>query len=138
MRAPNVNEHHAAEHGFLEMTGDPARARRLRRSLETLADRGGDPAVREMAREVLAGRLSLREAANVPAYGEAMRQGMQKGLRAYAAMSESERREAEEEGRRQLDEDQRELDAEARERSRMLSTRRRGDGPAKHTGRWRL
>jgi hypothetical protein len=74
----------------------------------------------------------------VPAYGEAMRQDMQRGLRAYAAMSESERREAEEEGRRQLDADQRELDEEARERSRISSTRRRGDGPAKHTGQWRL
>lgn len=138
MRASHVNEHHAAEHGFLEMTGDPARARRLRRSLEALADRGSDPAVREMAREVLSGRLSLREAANVPAYGEAMRRGVQDGLRAYAAMSESERREAEEEGHRQLDADQRELDEEARERGRIGSARRRGDGPAKHTGRWRL
>ena len=138
MRATTVNEQPAAERGFLEMTGDPARARRLRRSLETLADRGGDPAMREMAREVLAGRLSLRDAANIPAYGEAMRQGVQDGLRAYAAMSESERREAEEEGRRQLDADQREVDEETRERGRSLGTRRRGDGPAKHTGRWQL
>lgn len=133
-----MNEHQAAEHGFIEMTGDPARARQLRRSLESLADRGGDPAVREMAREVLSGRLSLREAANVPAYGEAMRAGMQVGLRAYAEMSESERREAEEEGHRQLDRAQQELDEEARERSQRSAERGGSTGRAKHTGSWQL
>jgi hypothetical protein len=131
-----VNESQEAEHRFAEMTGDPARARQLRRSLETLAERGQNPTVREMAREVLSGRLSLRDAANVPAYGEAVRQGMQEGLRAYAALSESERREAEEEGRRQLDEVQAELDEEARERTRR-NTGVTG-GRAKHTGQWRL
>lgn len=131
-----MNEHQEAEHRFAEMTRDPARARRLRRSLELLAERGQDPAVREMAREVLSGRLSLREAANVPAYGEAMRQGMQEGLRAYAALSESERREAEEEGRRQLDRIQGELDEEARDAARR-NTRGAGS-PGKHTGHWRL
>jgi hypothetical protein len=130
-----VNESQEAEHRFAEMTRDPARARQLRRSLETLAERG-DPTVREMAREVLSGRLSLRDAANVPAYGEAMRQGVQEGLRAYAALSEAERREAEEEGRRQLDRVQAELDEEARERSRR-DTGVTG-GRAKHTGQWRL
>ncbi|MBA2809420.1 hypothetical protein E0500_018950 [Streptomyces sp. KM273126] len=122
---------------FTEMTGDPVRARQLRKSLQTILDRSNDPALREMAGEVLSGRLSLRDAANVPAYGEAMRSGMQQGLRAYEAMSESERREAEEEGRRQLDAVRGELDEEARERSR--SEGGSGNRPGKHSGRgWSL
>lgn len=123
---------------FTDMTaGDPVRARQLRTSLQTILDRSNDSTLREMAREVLSGRLSLRDAAKVPAYGEAMRAGMQQGLRAYEEMSESERREAEEEGRRQLDQVQAELDEEQRERNRAQGGS--GTRPGKHSGRgWSL
>jgi hypothetical protein len=47
--------------------GDQARARSLRKALQEVADdRAPEDPLREMAREVLSGRMGLREAARVP------------------------------------------------------------------------
>jgi hypothetical protein len=52
--------------------GDKALAEVLRISLRQLARGSPNPLLREMAREVLAGRVSLREAATSDQYGRAL------------------------------------------------------------------
>jgi hypothetical protein len=59
---------------FFDMAGgDPALAKLVHASLERLRDGAGDDErLQELAREVLAGRVDLREAASSDAYGEAL------------------------------------------------------------------
>ena len=69
--AENSSDKRVDDSEFLEMTQqDPAQAKILRQSLEHLASGLGGPALKEMAQEVLSGRMGLREAANVSAYAE--------------------------------------------------------------------
>ncbi|MFF4909667.1 hypothetical protein ACFY2T_32955 [Streptomyces sp. NPDC001260] len=100
---------------FLDIAKDPARARALRKSMRRLAE-SGDETLREMAREVLAGRIGLRQAAQNGAYREALSEAARVGMRGYEQMSAAERRAAEAEGQRQLDECQGEIDREWAER----------------------
>jgi hypothetical protein len=64
-----------AEHErFLEIAGgDPELAKVVYENLRKLEDGAGGPVMQELAREVLAGRMSLREAANSGKYAEAFR-----------------------------------------------------------------
>lgn len=66
-----------AEHErFLGVAGgDPALAKVVYDNLRRLEEGAGGPAMQELARDVLAGRVSLREAANSGAYAEAFRDG---------------------------------------------------------------
>lgn len=113
-------EREVGDEEFLGIARSPERARSLRKSLQKLAGDGESPgaggALQEMAREVLAGRVGLREAMQVPAYREALSERTSRGFRAVGEMSEAERREAEAEGQRRLDEFQREIDEEKRKR----------------------
>lgn len=52
--------------------GDPQRAELLRRSLERLQNGAAGPALQEMARDVLAGRIGLRDATGYAYYQEAL------------------------------------------------------------------
>jgi hypothetical protein len=100
---------------FIAIARDPARARALRETLRKLAraDGGsGDGPLREMAREVLAGRIGLREAMQVGPYREALRDRARAGAGAYEGMSAAERTVAEAEGRRRLGAYQEETDRE--------------------------
>lgn len=129
-------EREVGDEEFLDVAKDPARARALRKSLKRLAedDRGG--ALQEMAREVLAGRIGLREAVSNTAYREALSERARSGFQALGEMSEADRRAAEEEGRRQLDAYQREIDEERR---RQREDGRSGRSNPRHDGRgWRL
>ncbi|QNS03765.1 hypothetical protein [Streptomyces xanthii] len=89
---------------LMDLTGgDQARARALRASLQRLADeRAPDDPLREMAREVLRGRVGLREAARIPAYAEALGERMTRGLREYELLSPDERSEQQAAARRHL------------------------------------
>jgi hypothetical protein len=58
-----------ADDELLDMAGgDPALAKVVRASLERLRDGAGDEAMRELARDVLDGRISLRSVASTRAY----------------------------------------------------------------------
>ncbi|MET7483182.1 hypothetical protein [Streptomyces sp. NPDC005538] len=93
--------------------GDQARARSLRKALQTLAhDRAPDDPLREMAREVLNGRTGLREAARVPAYAEALGDRVARGFREYNSLSPEERGNQEAAARAYLAEQQEEIEAE--------------------------
>ncbi|MFE7858358.1 hypothetical protein [Streptomyces sp. NPDC057403] len=110
---------------FLDIAKDPARARALRKAMQRLAE-SRDETLREMAREVLAGRIGLRQAARNGAYREALSEGARAGMRGYEQMSAAERKAAEAEGRRQLSEYQAEIDRERVERQGERATGRRG------------
>ncbi|MZD03528.1 hypothetical protein GTW43_00295, partial [Streptomyces sp. SID5785] len=93
--------------------GNAPRARALRTSLQRLADdRAPDDPLREMAREVLAGRIGLREATRIPAYAEALGQRAAQGLREYDRLSPHERAEQEAAAHRFLEEQSAEIDRE--------------------------
>ncbi|MER6424214.1 hypothetical protein [Streptomyces sp. NPDC001137] len=130
-------EHGVGDEEFLDIAKDPARARALRKSLQRLAD-SKDETVREMARDVLAGRVGLRQAMRTGAYREALHESAQLGMRAYEQMSAEERSAAEAEGRRQLDEYQEEIDRERAEQQAERGRSKR-DGSASHQARgWQL
>ena len=77
---------------FLEMTQqDPAQVKVLRQSLEHLASGLGGNALKEMAQEVLSGRMGLREAANVAAYAEQAVEQAAPLAEKWASMSDRER-----------------------------------------------
>ncbi|MFJ9847941.1 hypothetical protein [Streptomyces sp. NPDC101150] len=66
------------ESEFLEMSRDPAQARLLRKSLEQIARSGTDGALPEMVREVLSGRVGLRDAVNISAYSDRLLEDVRK------------------------------------------------------------
>ncbi|MFI7412258.1 hypothetical protein ACIBU0_26650 [Streptomyces sp. NPDC049627] len=120
---------------FLEMTQqDPAQAKILRQSLEHLASGLGGDALKEMAQEVLSGRMGLREAANVSAYAEQAVETAAPLAEKWASMSDRERDELAAEGERRLAEERRQLDEERRAESENRSAAK-----SRHDGRgWSL
>ncbi|MGW1162615.1 hypothetical protein ACWD5Q_29195 [Streptomyces sp. NPDC002513] len=132
-----MDNHEVGDEEFLDIAKDPARARALRKSLQRLAD-SKDETLREMAREVLAGRVGLRQAMRTGAYREALQESAKIGMRAYEQMSAEERSAAEAEGLRQLDDYEREIDRERAERQGGGGRGKRG-GSAPHEARgWQL
>ncbi|MDQ8701996.1 hypothetical protein RCO28_05755 [Streptomyces sp. LHD-70] len=114
---------------LLDMSqGDPAQARLLRKSLETLAAGHGGDALKEMAREVLSGRSSLREAANVSAYSEGLIEQARPMTEKWASMSDVEREEVAAEGRRAIAAEQEQIDGERREAAAEAAKKQRHDG----------
>ncbi|MEU6301974.1 hypothetical protein [Streptomyces chartreusis] len=120
---------------LMEMSqGDPAQARLLRKSLETLAAGHGGDALKEMAQEVLSGRVGLRDAANVSAYADQLVDQAAPMAEKWAALSEAEREELAAEGRRAIAAEQEQIDEERR------ATPETGAGhKSRHEGRgWSL
>jgi hypothetical protein len=72
------------------------------RALRRLADQSPDPVLREMAREVLAGRLTPREVATSSLYAEALINATQKFTTWRESASEEEFEQAAEHGRTTL------------------------------------
>ncbi|MEV6741678.1 MULTISPECIES: hypothetical protein [unclassified Streptomyces] len=132
-----MDEREVGDEEFLDIAKDPARARALRKSLQKLAG-SGDETLREMAREVLAGRVGLRQAMRTGAYREALHERATLGKRAYEQMSAEERRAAEAEGQRQLDEYQKEIDREQAERQGERGTGKKGTAARHHSRGWQL
>ena len=128
--AANRSEKRVDDSEFLEMTQqDPAQAKILRKSLEHLASGLGGPALKEMAQEVLSGRMGLREAADVSAYAEEAVVQSAPLAEKWAAMSDSEREALAADGERRLEEERRQLDDERRTESEKGSgTKSRHDG----------
>jgi len=130
-------EREVGDEEFLDIAKDPARARALRKSLQKLAG-SNDETLKEMARDVLAGRVGLREAMRTGVYREALHEKAKMGMRAYEQMSAEERSAAEAQGQVQLDEYQREIDRERAELQAERGRSRKG-GPAPHQTRgWKL
>jgi hypothetical protein len=82
----------AAEESIREVAhGDPARQRLLRESLRALAGGAGGSALQEMARDVLAGRVGLRDAALSRYYGAELRPHAEQSIERWQRLSEQER-----------------------------------------------
>ena len=85
------NERELAHEEFITPYRDLARARTLRDSLRTLAGGGAGAALQEMARDVLDGRIGLREAVRAPAYAEALGERVAEARRAWERIPAEER-----------------------------------------------
>jgi hypothetical protein len=120
---------------LLEMSqGDPAQARLLRKSLETLAAGHGGDTLKEMAQEVLSGRTGLREAANVSAYSDQLIEQATPMLEKWDSLSEAQREELAAEGRREIEAEQDRIDEE-----RRVTPDSGGSHKPRHDGRgWKL
>jgi hypothetical protein len=116
---------------LMDITHDEVRARVLRKSLQRLADnQSGNGALQEMAREVLAGRIGLREALRVGPYSEALGERIAQARQEYEQQSPEEREQQRTEALRYLKAQHEEIEQE-----RQDSTRSGG----RHNGRgWRL
>jgi hypothetical protein len=119
------------ESEFQDITRDPVDARRLRESLEKLADGASSDTLKEMAKEVLSGRVSLRGAVTVPAYGEALIEGGRPFREAWDQLSEAERAQLAAEGEREYQAKRAELEEERRQ----AQSGTQGKGNARHSGR---
>lgn len=111
---------------LMDVAADPAQARRLHKALRTLADTpDADGRLKEMAREVLSGRLGMREALGSGAYLGAIGDRVAELKRADERLTPEERVAREEQARRwfaqQADEEAR---AESAERERGAAVRR--------------
>lgn len=133
--AANSSDKRVDDSEFLEMTQqDPAQAKILKQSLEHLASGLGGPALKEMAQEVLSGRMGLREAANVSAYAEEAVERSAPLAEKWASMSDSEREALAVDGERRLEEERRQLDEE-----RRVASEDRSSPKGRHDGRgWSL
>lgn len=74
-----------------DITKDPVQERLLADSLEQLARQSPSTALREMANEVLDGRIGLREAGAVQAYAEEIADQAQPFKEYWASLSDDER-----------------------------------------------
>ncbi|WP_329185404.1 hypothetical protein [Actinacidiphila glaucinigra] len=105
---------------LMDVADDPAQARRLHKALRTLADHPQvDGTLKEMARDVLSGRLGMREALGSGAYLGALGDRMAELKRADELLTPEERAAQEERARRWFEQ---QSDEEAEEG--------RGDGTA--------
>lgn len=117
---------------FLDIAKGEAEARQLRRTLETLVEHGNGT-VKEMARDVLAGRIGLREAVNVSSYSEALVETARPFREKWEEMSDAERHQLAAEGERQLEEERRQLASERAEKQfREGGSHRPRRGPDHH------
>ncbi|MFE7272664.1 hypothetical protein [Streptomyces sp. NPDC057623] len=101
---------------FVSIARDPALARLLRKQLESLADGRAGAVLAEMAKEVLSGRIGLREAVQVGSYEQELLATAENFERKWDEMSELEKSQAEAEGVKLLRQQQEEIDQELRDR----------------------
>ncbi|GHF66561.1 hypothetical protein GCM10010218_55180 [Streptomyces mashuensis] len=87
---------------FLAPGRDAAQARIVHEALRHLAAGGAGEVLQEMAREVLSGRVGLREAVRVGAYAEALGERARAVGEVWRAMTPEERERRAEEARRDL------------------------------------
>ncbi|MGW1839936.1 hypothetical protein [Streptomyces sp. NPDC002067] len=121
---------------FMDIAKDPAQARILRKALERLAEGGAGDTLKEMAQEILSGRVGLREASKISAYSEALVTGMQPFKEKWDETSDSERQNLAAEGERRLEEERQEIAKEQREAQQENRGTRTGP---KHGGQgWSL
>ncbi|MGI5458458.1 hypothetical protein ACQEWB_35840 [Streptomyces sp. CA-249302] len=118
---------------LMDIAHDEVRARALRKSLQRLADSpSGNGALQEMAREVLSGRIGLREALRVGPYSEALGERIAQAREEYEQQSPEEREQQRAEALRYLEAQREEIEQERQDRQ--------APGPdSKHSGGdWRL
>ncbi|MFE4575246.1 hypothetical protein [Streptomyces chartreusis] len=126
------DEPRVGDEEFISIARDPAMARMLRKQLESLADGKAGAVLTEMAKEVLSGRIGLREAVRVGAYEQELLASAEKFERKWNELSEQEKSQAEAEGARLLREQQDEIDQERREQQEQSA---RPGVQSRHSGK---
>ena len=81
----------ALDQDFARMAGGEKLGRELRRNLERLRDGVAGPDLAEMARDVLAGRITVRDVSRTTAYAGPLAEAMNRYQDALAGMSEEKR-----------------------------------------------
>lgn len=76
---------------FFPLLDDPQLERHMRRSLREQAGRDPDPVARDLAKDLLSGAVTLRQAADSRAYGELLSRQAQDGLDWWQSLSDEER-----------------------------------------------
>ncbi|MGW1837182.1 hypothetical protein [Streptomyces sp. BBFR2] len=131
------NERQIQDEDLMDVAQDPEQAHRLRKALKTLADNPsvGGP-LQEMAKEVLAGRIGMKEAIQTPMYMDAIGDRIGEMRRAAENQTMAEREESREKfaaWRKQQDEQE---DKERAERdgpsAGLVTGPRRGRGGSSH------
>ncbi|MBT2421262.1 hypothetical protein J7F01_33880 [Streptomyces sp. ISL-22] len=122
---------------LMDIAQDEARARALRKSLQRLADSpSANGALQEMAREVLSGRVGLREALRVGAYSDALGERIALARREYEQQSPEELEQQRAEAERYLEAQRAEIE---QERQEAAEGSRAAQRRARHSGHdWRL
>lgn len=92
----------AVDRPLLRYLRDPVEQRLLREGLEEQAKDDSDPLARDMARDVLAGNITLYQAIESSVYGELFAQRVQEYVTWWNELSESERERLYAEGREQM------------------------------------
>jgi hypothetical protein len=115
------DERRVDDEEFVSIARDPALARLLRKQLESLADGRAGAVLAEMAKEVLSGRIGLREAVQVGSYQQELLATAENFERKWDEMSELEKSQAEAEGATLLRQQQEEIDKERRDRQNEAS-----------------
>ncbi|MFC3572538.1 hypothetical protein ACFOZ0_04415 [Streptomyces yaanensis] len=114
---------------LMDITHDEVRARALRKSLQRLADsQSGNGALQEMAREVLSGRIGLREALRVGAYSEALGERLAQARQEYEQQSPEEREQQRAEALNYLKAQHEEIEQERQEQAARPGAKPRGHG----------
>jgi hypothetical protein len=129
-------EREVTDDDLLEDAKDPAQAARLHKALRTLRDNPNvPPQLKQMAREVLTGRLTMTDVAKGGPYLDALGDGMTKIRRAAESLTpeeEERNREAAERYRREQEE------AEAREQAERDAPAQPPTGPRPRGRRGRI
>ncbi|MEU9502447.1 hypothetical protein [Streptomyces sp. NPDC048196] len=99
---------------FMDVARDPGEARALRKSLEMIARGGAGDTLKEMAQDVLTGRIGLRQAAQTAGYTDALIEKSEPFQQEWNGMSEAERHARAAEGERALENERREIAEERR------------------------
>ncbi|QIY56346.1 hypothetical protein HEP86_19725 [Streptomyces sp. RPA4-5] len=133
---PEEPQQKVDESEFLEITQDPAAARLLRKSLEAVAAGGAGEALKEMAQEVLSGRVGFRQAMEISAYSDQLVEQVHAATEEkWDSLSEKERDALAAEGQKVLEKQRQELDEERQQ------TQVQGQRPptsSRHSGGWSL
>lgn len=132
-----AEERQIGDADLMDIARDEVRARALRKSLQRLADSpsaGG--ALQEMAREVLSGRVGLREALRVGAYSDALGERVAQARQEYEQQSPEERDRQRAEAERYLEAQRAEIEQEHQEAAERSGA---AQHQARHSGRdWKL
>jgi hypothetical protein len=122
---------------LMDVAHDEARTRALRKSLQRLADSPqgrGNGALQEMAREVLSGRVGLREALRVGVYAEALGERVAAGRREFEQLTPEELAQQSAEAQNYLEAQRAEIEQE-----RAVVPPRSSQPGARHIGSdWKL
>ncbi|MEV5241528.1 hypothetical protein AB0K89_20845 [Streptomyces cinnamoneus] len=98
-----MSEREVGYEEFLAPGRDREQARVVHKALQHLAKGGAGAVLQEMAREVLSGRVGLREAVRVGAYADALGEHAHLARRAWEDMPEEERERRRAQARSALD-----------------------------------